>query len=368
MTIEKKEYTIREIVRNYKDNGEGGVYAFDNRLIIRPAYQREFVYNEVQRAMVIDSVMEGFPLNLMYWARNNDGTFELMDGQQRTLSICQYINGDFAVKYNGDDCYWGSLPGEVQQRILDYELDVRVCEGTAEEKLAWFRRINIAGEKLSDQELRNAAYTGTWLADAKEKFSKTNCVAKNLSEGLIKKNTIRQELLELALDWISEGHISEYMSRHQHDEDASELWEYFKAVIEWVKATFVNWERYKKEMVNLPWGEWYNKHKDDDLSPIEIDKVVTALMGDEEVESKRGIFKYVLERNEKSLSLRQFRDSEKRTVYERQEGVCPICGKHYEYEQMEGDHIKPWSQGGKTTIENLQMLCRKCNHEKSNRY
>lgn len=368
MEITLVKRTIREIAENYNDNGEGGVYAYDNRLVVRPPYQREFVYNDAQRKAVIDTILKGFPLNVMYWSKNADLSLEILDGQQRTISFCQFINGDFAIPYGeGDDnmMYFKSLPTDVQERILDYELYIYVCKGDASEKLNWFRTINIAGAKLTEQELRNATYTGSWLASAKLIFSKTNCPANNLADGLLKKNTIRQELLETALKWISDNEISEYMSKHQFDEDASELWGYFQNVIEWVNNTF---KCKYKEMCNIEWGELYNAYKDMELNPDEITAKVRALMADEDVQNKKGIFYYVLDGEEKNLNLRQFRESEKRSAYEKQGGICPICGEHYEYEEMEGDHIVPWSKGGKTDIGNLQMLCKKCNHEKSNRY
>lgn len=368
MKITLVKRTIREIAENYNDNGEGGVYAYDNRLVVRPPYQREFVYNDAQRKAVIGTILKGFPLNVMYWSKNADLSLEILDGQQRTISFCQFINGDFAIPYGeGDDnmTYFRSLPEDVKERILDYELYIYVCKGDASEKLNWFRTINIAGAKLTEQELRNAIYTGSWLASAKLIFSKTNCPANNLADGLLKKNTIRQELLETALKWISGNEISEYMSKHQFDEDASELWEYFQNVIEWVHNTF---KCKYKEMYNIEWGELYNSYKDMELNPDEITAKVKTLMADEDVQNKKGIFYYVLDGEEKNLNLRQFRESEKRSVYEKQGGICPICGEHYEYEEMEGDHIVPWSRGGKTDIGNLQMLCKKCNHEKSNRY
>lgn len=369
MEIRLENHTIREIVKNYKDNGEGGVFAYDNRLVVRPAYQREFVYNDEQRKAVIDTIIKGFPLNVMYWSCNADGSMEILDGQQRTISFCQFLNGDFAIPFGDskEDMYFDSLPKDVQERILSYKLYIYVCEGTTSEKLSWFRTINIAGAKLTEQELRNATFVGSWLADAKLKFSKMNCPAANCSDGLLKKNTIRQELLETALEWISGNEISKYMSKHQFDENANELWQYFTNVIDWVHGIF-KFKKPYKEMCNIEWGELYNAYKDMEINSDEVTAEVARLMGDEEIQSKKGIFYYVFDHNEKNLNLRTFRDNEKRTIYEKQGGICPICGKPFEFEEMEGDHIVPWSQGGKTTIDNLQMLCRKCNHEKSNRY
>ena len=361
MDIKLHEIKVRDLVKGYKDSGDEGVVAYDGKLDVRPPYQREFIYKDKQRNAVIDTITKGFHLNVMYWVSCGDGRFEVMDGQQRTISIAQYFDNEFSFNMR----YFHNLEDDEQERFLDYTLMVYFCEGDDSEKLDWFRTINIAGAKLTEQELRNATYTGSWLASAKLIFSKTNCPANNLADGLLKKNTIRQELLETVLKWISGNEICEYMSKHQFDKDASELWEYFQNVIEWVHNTF---KCKYKEMCNIEWGELYNSYKDMELNPDEITAKVRALMADEDVQNKKGIFYYVLDGEEKNLNLRQFRESEKRSVYEKQGGICPICGEHYEYEEMEGDHIVPWSKGGKTDIGNLQMLCKKCNHEKSNRY
>ena len=204
MKITETKIKVSDLVENYKDNGDGGVFGYNNRLTIRPSFQREFIYGEKQRAAVIDSVMNGFPLNLMYWSKTGPDTYEVLDGQQRTISIAQYVNKDFPVKINGNDKFFQNLTNEEKQAILDYELTVYICEGTEAEKLEWFKRINIAGEVLTPQELLNATYTGPWLADAKNYFSKRNCVAAKMADGYLKGNPIRQELLEKALAWIAD--------------------------------------------------------------------------------------------------------------------------------------------------------------------
>ena len=360
MTIELKEYSIEDIARNFMDAGEEGVTALGGDLIVRPDYQREFVYGDAQRMAVIDTIIKGFPLNVMYWAKREDGKYEVLDGQQRTMSFCQYLSNVFS--YDGK--LFQSQPDDIQQKILNYKVFIYVCSGEPSEKLAWFKTINIAGEKLTEQELRNAVYTGEWLADAKKHFSKNGCVAQKQGDGYVSGNPIRQELLETALRWVSKDSIEEYMSRHQHESNCNELWFYFLNVIEWVKSTFRT--RYK-EMKGVEWGYLYNKHKDDKLDPIAITNKVKELMSDEDVQSKKGIFEYVLDNDERKLKLRTFRESERRTAYEKQGGICPICGKHYDYEDMEADHIIPFSKGGHTTPDNLQMLCRRCNNTKSDR-
>ena len=232
MKIEHKSITIREIANNYFDDAENGVRGYNNLLNIRPPYQREFVYKDKQRDAVINTIFKGFPLNVMYWAKNDDGTFEVLDGQQRTISFCQFVSGVFSLNVNGNSMYFHSLTDFEQNKILDYCVDVYICEGNDKERLDWFRTINIAGEKLTDQELLNINYTGSWLTDAKNKFSKTNCIAYKIASKFVKGSPIRQEFLETALDWISEGKIADYMAEHCKDANANELWLYFNNVIE----------------------------------------------------------------------------------------------------------------------------------------
>jgi hypothetical protein len=271
------------------------------------------------------------------------------------------------VEYNGSPRFFENLTAERKQQILDYELSVYVCEGTDGEKLDWFKIINIAGEKLTDQELRNAIYTGPWLADAKRWFSKAGAPAvQDGRDRLVNGSSIRQEILETALDWISGGKIENYMSKHQHEKDAQELWSYWQEVFHWVKRVFPNQDSARaKLMKGLPWGEFYNRHKDDKLNAAELEKRLDQLIEDDEVDSKKGIFEYLLTGNEKTLSLRAFDEKTKQKIYLKQKGICPTCKKHYEFSAMEADHIIPWSQSGKTTPENCQMLCKMDNRTKS---
>lgn len=364
MKIELKEITIREVVKNYIDNAEEGVIGYNGKLNIRPKYQREFVYDEKKRNAVIETIHKNFPLNVMYWVVNNDNSFEVLDGQQRTISFCQYVIGNFSVEFEqGLPRSFQNLTLPEQQQILDYKLMIYFCEGNEKEKLDWFKIINIAGEKLTEQELRNAVYTGTWLSDAKLKFSKSNCAAYLLAKDYVNGSAIRQDILEKALSWINNGDIENYMSVHQHDPNANELWTYFQNVINWVQLTF---PKYRKEMKGLDWGNLYNKYKDTLFNTIELEEEIKELMKDDDVTNKKGIYPYVLTRNEKTLSIRTFTDTQKRTVYEHQNGICPKCKEEFEFRNMEADHITPWSKGGKTTIDNCQMLCQACNRTKSN--
>jgi len=358
MEITLKEITINDIVDGYKNGEEEGVTGYKGKLNIRPKYQREFIYKDKQRDAVVETIRKEFPLNVMYWVKNKDGTFEVMDGQQRTISFCEYVAGKFSLKYQ----YFHNLEKDEKEQILNYKLMVYFCEGTDKEKLDWFKTINIAGEKLTDQELRNAIYSGTWLTDAKRHFSKTNCPAYNLASDYMKGSPIRQDYLETVIDWISKGEIEKYMAKNQHKPNANELWLYFQNVINWVKVIF---PKYRKEMKGVPFGVLYNEFKNKEFDPKKIEKEITELMLDEDVTKKSGIYQYVLTRDEKYLSIRTFTDKQKREAYERQKGICPKCKKHFEIEEMEADHIKPWSKGGHTTSENCQMLCQQDNRLKS---
>ena len=359
MQIELRKVRIQDIFNGYTDNDENGVFAYGGTLNVRPPYQREFIYNDKQREAVIDTVTKGFPLNVMYWGTTPDG-YEIIDGQQRTMSICQYLNGDFSYKYR----YFHNLTKEEQQQILDYELQVYVCDGDTKEKLDWFETINIAGEELTKQELRNAVFSGSWLTDAKRYFSKTNGPAYRLAKDYMSGDVKRQAFLETALRWVSKGNIDDYMGKHANDNSAIQLWNYFSNVINWAKATFPT---IRKPMKQVEWGDLYDKYGDKDLDPKALEEEVSRLMADSDVQSKKGIYGYVLGGDERLLSIRLFDDNTKVEAYERQKGECAICHRHFEIGQMEADHITPWSKGGHTTPDNCQMLCMECNRRKSDK-
>lgn len=358
MKIELQEITVQELVKDYQDNEENGVVGFDGKLDIRPPYQREFIYKDKQREAVIDTLTKDFPLNVMYWAVREDGGYEVIDGQQRTISICQFVEGDFAFKNR----YFHNLQNDEQSQILNYKIMVYLCSGTDSEKLEWFKTINIAGEKLTDQELRNAVYSGLWISDAKRYFSKNSCAAHSLGSDYLSGVPIRQDYLETTIRWISEDKIEPYMAKQQHELTANELWLYFQSVINWVKAVFPN---YRKEMKGIQWGFLYNKFKAGKFDTKKIEKRITELMQDEDVTNKKGIYEYVLTGDEKYLNIRAFSDNQKREAYERQKGICVKCGEHFELSGMEADHIKPWHDGGKTAADNCQMLCQNDNRRKS---
>lgn len=363
MKIKLHNIKVKDVLRDFRDSREEGVSAYGGKLDIRPKYQREFVYDEKKRNAVIDTINKDFPLNVMYWVVNKGGKYEVLDGQQRTISIGQYLNGDFSL--NGYQ--FDNLTKEEQDKILNYKLMIYFCEGTDRERLDWFETINISGMKLTDQELRNAVYTGPWLSDAKLKFSKSNCVAYLLSQdggSLLTGSPIRQEYLETAIKWISEDKIREYMGKHQHDKNADELWIYFQNVIEWVRKTFL---KYRKEMAKVEWGFLYNKYKNKKMDPEKIEEQIKELMMDEDVTKKSGIYYYLLTGDEKYLNIRVFTENQKREAYERQNGICKKCEKEFKIWEMEADHIIPWTEGGKTNSENCQMLCIDCNRRKGGR-
>jgi len=360
MKIELKEITVRELSDGYEDNAEEGVVGFGGKLDIRPPYQREFIYKDKQRDAVINTLTREFPLNVMYWAVRDDGNFEIIDGQQRTISVCQYVKGDFSY----ENRYFHNLQDDEQEQINNYKLMVYFCSGTDSERLDWFRTINIAGEKLTDQELRNAVYAGSWVSDAKRYFSKTGCPAYGIGSDYLNGSPIRQEYLETAVKWISEGNIEHYMAEHQHDQNASTLWRYFQDVITWVGTTFT---KKRKFMKGVDWGTLYNNYKDEKYNTKKIEEETARLIIDDDVTKKSGIYPYILTRDEKYLSIRAFSDAMKQKVYEKQKGNCVVCGNHFEISEMEADHITPWHEGGKTTEENCQMLCKECNRRKSGR-
>jgi uncharacterized protein with ParB-like and HNH nuclease domain len=403
MKIQLSEISIREITTGYTNDNQEGVVGYFGKLNIRPKYQREFVYKGAQQKAVIETVQKDFPLNVMYWVKNPDGTFtvpelppegkftkitnelgtyEVLDGQQRTISICEYVAGSFS--YNG--MYFHSLTDVEQNQILDYKLMVYFCEGNDKEKLDWFRTINIAGEKLYDQELRNAIYTGTWLTDAKRYFSKIGCAAYGLGSDYMNGHLNRQDYLEKVIGWIAkddsnEG-INNYMSKHQHDENATELWEYFKAVINWVQSVFIDTE---SEMKGLEWGRLYETYHNTNYNQNEISSKLLKLDADPYINNLKGVYEYILggEMDTKLLEVRLFDEATKKSKYfiqtqaaeENETSNCPLCTighdsnktRIYRFDEMDADHVKAWSNGGTTNSDNCEMLCKTHNRAKGNK-
>ncbi len=385
MDITLHQITIRELAADYKDLSmqEEGIVGYGGRLNIRPKYQREFVYDDTKRNAVIDTVWNNFPLNVMYWVEvgksdDSEIVYELLDGQQRTISICSFIAGEFMMNIEGNLCAWDNLTQTQQDKILNYPLQVYICKnGTDEEKLKWFNIINIAGERLTEQEIRNAIYSGPWVTEAKKRFSRTGCVAFRLASDYMSGSPIRQDYFETALKWIVDAQkrgvvpmcknqevftIEAYMAGHKNDSDADELWQYFQNVVHWTKTHFTR--LYRREMRQVEWGLIYNLYKETPLTATHLASEVARLMQDSDVQRKAGIFWYVFDGDERHLGIRAFDDNTRREVYERQNGICPLCGGHFDIDQMEADHITPWAEGGHTVKENCQMLCRDCNRRK----
>lgn len=358
MKIEPHEITVRDLTKDYEDESEEGVTGYGGKLDIRPQYQREFVYDDEQREAVINTVVNNFPLNVMYWSVRKDGNYEIIDGQQRTISICQYIANDFSYQNK----YFNNLQDDEQKKIYDYKLMIYFCSGTNSERLQWFKTINIAGEELEDQEILNAVYSGSWVSDARRHFSKSNCPASMIGKDYLKGSPIRQKYLETAIKWISKDKIEKHMSEHQHDQNANELWTYFSAVITWVEATF----KVKRSIMNgVDWGYFYNKYHNEKFDTDAIEEKTKKLLVDDDVTKQSGIYPYILTNDEKYLSIRAFSNNIKLKVYEKQNGLCKKCTNKFELSGMEADHITPWHEGGKTIQENCQMLCKECNRRKS---
>ncbi len=373
MTIKQMEVTVGDITKGYVNNEEQGVRGYGGRLDIRPPYQREFIYNEEEQRAVINTVLHDYPLNVMYWVKRSDDAecpYEVMDGQQRTLSLCQYVSNVFAVDFKN----FVNQPIDIRKKILDYKLTVYVCEGEESEKLAWFKTINIAGKPLNEQEIRNAVYAGPFVSDAKKHFSKTNCGAYRLGKDLVNGSPIRQDFFKKALEWMAEHETRgkkpqtavDYMAQHQHDINAMPLWTYFQSVLRWAMDTF-NMKKFKKIMKGLDWAKYYDEYHEKPLDIGKMEKQIVYLLGDDEIQKPMGIIPYVLTGDERNLDLRSFPDNMKLAVWERQNHKCNLCGKEFDYVFMEGDHITPWREGGRTTVENCQMLCRECNRRKGSK-
>lgn len=373
MTITPIEVTIGEITKGYINNEEQGVRGYNGLLDIRPPYQREFIYDEKEQRAVINTVLHNYPLNVMYWVKRGDDAecpYEVMDGQQRTLSICEYVADVFAIDFKT----FSNQTADIRKKILDYKLTVYVCEGEESEKLEWFKTINIAGKPLNEQEIRNAVYAGPFVSDAKTHFSKTNCAAYRLGKDLVNGSPIRQDFFKKALEWMAEHETRNgkpqsavgYMSVHQHDLNAMPVWTYFQTVLRWAMDTF-NMKKFKKIMKGLDWAKFYDEYHDKVLDIKAMEKQISELMGDDEIQKPQGIIPYVLTGDERYLDLRVFSDKVKLAVWEKQNHKCALCGKEFDYVFMEGDHITPWRDGGRTTIENCQMLCRECNRRKGSK-
>ena len=387
MEIKRVSIKIVDLCDGYKNDSEEdierGVYAYHGKLCVRPAFQRMFVYDKKQENAVVDTALKGFPLNIMYWVDNGDGTYDCLDGQQRTISLCNFVDGisSFQAPWLKDNAriYIHTLKRidpDLYAKFMNYELEVYICRGTKAEQMEWFKTINIAGEELYPQELRNASYVSRWLTDAKRYFSKANasstakCPAERLGGQYTNKNANRQEILEQVISWRigskEDVDICNYMEAHINDKDASDLWNYFNNVINWITTVF--YETYDKGMATVNWGKLYNDYHTEDFDADEISEKFNELMmykATKELDiSVAKICEYCITRDETLLKHREFNEAQKTTMYNQQRGICPDCGKHYLKAEMHAHHIVPWYNGGVTELANGVMLCEECHRQR----
>lgn len=386
MNTNLRTYTVGEICEGFVYNElEGkGLYGLAGRLTIQPEYQRNYIYADGKKDVaVIQSALHCYPLGVLYFNKTDRDCLEVLDGQQRITSLGRFVAGKFAIHDDNDiPQYFSSLSTELQQRILDTELLVYECEGTEDEIRKWFETVNIAGVPLNTQELLNAVYSGEFVTQAKAEFSNSQNANIQKWSHFISGAVNRQDFLEKALEWVSRGHVKEYMSQHRHDTNINELKNYFNSVIDWIGSVFLDVEN---EMRGREWGRLYETFHKRPYNPAEISQVVRQLYGDPYVKDRRGIFEYVLGgcQDKKLLDIRIFDEATKRIVYRRQteaanahgESNCPLCAlgheanrmKIWKQNEMDADHVSAWSKGGATDISNCQMLCRTHNRIKGNR-
>lgn len=380
--------TVRDICEGfvYSSLDGKGLFGWAGKLVIQPEYQRHFIYSELKKEeLVIDSVLKGYPLGLLYFVKVAEDKYEVLDGQQRITSLGRFITGKFAIKdENGMEQVFSGLDKSKQEKILCYPLTIYICEGEEPEIKKWFETINIAGEPLNEQELLNAIYSGPFVTRAKEVYSNSTNPQMQKWSSYIKGDPKRQEILRTALSWVARGekNIDGYMSLHRQDTEIHELQNYFDTVIDWAKGVFGS---PYPEMRGLPWGEYYETYHNNPYNTQNVRQRVEALLADEFVGNKRGIFEYILgnEQNKSLLNVRVFDERTKRAKYEQQtakaeaEGHsnCPYCAmgdnankeRIWKLNEMDADHVTAWSKGGATDISNCEMLCKSHNRAKGNR-
>lgn len=382
------EWTVADICKGFTYNElEGkGLFGLDGRLTIQPEYQRHYIYNDGKRDVaVIESLLKGYPIGLIYFNRTSDGRFEVLDGQQRITSFGRFVTGKFAIRDEvGNVHYFSGLPQELRSRILTSTLLVYECEGEEKEIKEWFKTINIVGIPLKEQELLNAIYSGEFVNAAKRVFSNSQNAEIQKWGHYIKGDLKRQDYLAEALKWVcgSKGvSVDAYMSLHRRDPSIGELESYFRSVIDWISTTFTMVEN---DMCGLEWGRLYELYHTTPYSIDHITSRVKALQEDESIKSPRNIYEYVLggESDKKLLNIRIFEESVKKAAYSRQTQLaeakgtsnCPLCAlsdnanktRIYKLSEMDADHVTAWSKGGATSIENCQMLCKTHNRSKGN--
>ena len=387
MKAERKIYTVEEICKGFTYNeAEGkGLFGLSGRLTIQPEYQRNYLYaeqNGAREMAVIESVLKGYPIGLLYFNRVDDTHLEVLDGQQRITSLGRFLTRKFAIQINGMEQYFDYMAEDLKEKILKTELLVYECEGTESEIKEWFKTINITGLPLEEQEILNAVYCGSFVTLAKEVFSNSQNANVNKWSAFLRGNVKRQAYLHTALQWVSRGNVSGYMSLHRNDDNIREMQTYFDSVIDWASGVFTNIE---KEMCGLPWGELYEKYHKQPYDPAQVAAKQRELYEDYYVKNKKGIYEFILGgcQDTRLLEVRCFDEPTKKSVYARQtaeaqaKGVsnCPHCAmsnganstKIWKLSEMDADHVTAWSKGGATDIKNCQMLCQTHNRAKGNK-
>jgi hypothetical protein len=383
-TILKTEITVKDICEGFVYNElEGkGLFGLSGKLTIQPEYQRNYIYADGKKDVaVIESLLKGYPLGLIYFNKVSEDNLEVLDGQQRITSFGRYVTNKFAIKDENDmEQYFRGIAADKQSKILETKLLIYECEGTESEIKEWFKTVNIAGVPLNSQELLNAVYSGPFVTLGKAEFSNSQNSNIHKWGAYIKGNVNRQHFFERALDWVSKGNIGDYMSRHRYNENITELKAYFNSVIDWVSGVFIDVER---EMCGLEWGKLYEKYHNTSYDPTKVSKEVQNLYADPYVKNRKGIFEYILggSADPKLLNVRVFDEATKKKVYSTQtakassKSNCPLCAighdanksKIWKQEEMDADHVTAWSKGGATDIKNCQMLCKTHNRAKGNR-
>ena len=380
------EITVKDLCEGFVYNElEGkGLFGLAGKLTIQPEYQRNYIYAADHReAAVIDSILKGYPIGLIYFNKVGKDRFEVLDGQQRITSIGRYLTHKFAIKdENGMEQYFDGIAEDKQAKILKTKLLIYECEGTESQIKEWFKTINIVGVPLKPQELRNAIYSGPFVTLAKAEFSNSQNANTMKWRAYISGSANRQDFLERALDWVSKDNIDEYMSRHRNDTNIIELKNYFNSVIDWVSATFSDVE---SEMRGLEWGRLYEEYHTQSYDPKKVSAEVHKLYADPYVKNRKGVFEFILGglKDTKLLNVRVFDEATKKSVYAKQtetakkksESNCPLCAighdankkKIWSLKDMDADHVTAWSKGGATDAKNCQMLCKTHNRAKGNR-
>ncbi|GIP49002.1 hypothetical protein J53TS2_25930 [Paenibacillus sp. J53TS2] len=387
-TTLRTSISIKEICEGFVYNElEGkGLFGLSGMLTIQPEYQRNYIYASdggKKEAFVIDSVLKGYPIGLIYFNKVSNSNFEVLDGQQRITSLGRFVTNKFAIKdESGMEQYFSGMAKDKQDKILETKLLIYECEGTESEIKEWFKTINIAGVPLNNQELLNAVYSGPFVTLGKAEFSNSQNANIQKWSAYVSASANRQEYLECALDWVSKGNISDYMSRHRFDDNIKELKQYFNSVIDWVSSVFIDVE---SEMRGLEWGRLYEKYHNQAYNPKSVSDQLKKLYGDPYIKNRKGIFEYILggSQDTKLLEVRVFDEATKRSIYTMQtneaesEGKsnCPLCAmghdsnktKIWKLSEMDADHVTAWSKGGATSAENCQMLCKTHNRAKGNK-